>query len=77
MISEHVYAWSSIDPVVLLLAAATLFCIHFLPSFIAFSRRAKNAFLILVLNILFGWTGIIWIVLLLWALKDEPEMRRG
>jgi len=44
--------------------------IHFLPSYIAYSKNHPSKVLILVLNILMGWTGIGWLVLMFWSMKD-------
>lgn len=45
--------------------------IHFLPSYIAFSKDMANKVLILIINILMGWTVIGWIVLMVWVTKKE------
>jgi hypothetical protein len=52
------------------LAALTL--LYFLPTIIA-SNRGHGVAGILLLNLFFGWTGIGWIVLLLWALLSWPR----
>ncbi len=50
---------------------AVLAFLYFLPTLIA-SHRGHDAGGILILNFLFGWTGIGWLVLLLWALLSRP-----
>jgi hypothetical protein len=46
-----------------------LFCLcYFLPGIVALARGHRNAFAIFVLNALLGWTGIGWIVVLIWSL---------
>ena len=44
------------------------FLIYAIPSIIAFRRRHPNRFAILVINIVFGGTGIGWLGALVWAL---------
>ena len=40
---------------------------YFLPWFIALLKKHKSTDTIFVLNLLLGWTGIGWLVLLIWA----------
>ena len=47
--------------------------IHFLPTFVAAVRESRHTFLIFVLNLLFGWTIIGWLVLLIWACVGEDR----
>jgi len=76
MLETYVYTWvNHANPWLLLLIALIFMCVHFLPSFIAFSRDTQNRFLILTFNILVGWTGILWIVLLVWACRDYRYRR--
>lgn len=53
-----------IDLVIFLLAI----CILFIPTFIAYNRKLKRRVACLVVNILFGWTIIVWIPLLIWTM---------
>jgi hypothetical protein len=46
--------------------------LYFLPTIIA-ANRGHHVTGILLLNLLFGWTGIGWIVMLLWALLSYPR----
>jgi Superinfection immunity protein len=48
--------------------------LYFLPTIIA-SNRGHEAAGVLLLNLFFGWTGIGWIALLLWALLSYPPYR--
>lgn len=41
--------------------------LHFIPSFVAFARGHARRGLILLLNVLMGWTIIGWAALLYWA----------
>lgn len=45
--------------------------IYFLPSFIVWKKTKKSATAIFVLNLLAGWTGIGWLIALIWALTDD------
>lgn len=41
---------------------------YLLPTGIAIARNQRTAFPIFLLNFLFGWTGIAWMITLLWAI---------
>ena len=45
--------------------------LFFLPNIVAYSRGHNSAHAILALNILLGWTGIGWIVAMVWALTSN------
>lgn len=50
--------------------------LYLLPSIVAFCRHHQNSPAILILNLLLGWTGIGWVVALVWAsTKVETEVR--
>lgn len=51
------------------LAIITL--LYFLPTIVS-SNRGHSTTGILLLNLFLGWTGIGWIVLMLWALLSTP-----
>jgi hypothetical protein len=46
--------------------------LYFLPTIVA-SNRGHDVAGVLLLNLFFGWTGIGWIALLLWALLSWPR----
>jgi hypothetical protein len=49
------------------------FLIYFIPSFAAYSNKKRSKDAIVALNLLGGWTGILWLVSLIWAMsKDAP-----
>jgi len=53
------------------------FVLYFLPSIFALARSKRDALSIFVVNLLFGWTAIGWVIALVWALKqDVPIMIR-
>lgn len=47
--------------------------LYFVPSVIAFARRADRAAGILALNFLLGWTVLGWIGSLVWAIAAETK----
>ena len=44
-----------------------IFGLYLLPSLISFIRRNKNWLAIFFLNLFLGWTGIGWVVALVWS----------
>ena len=44
--------------------------LYLLPAIIALYRSHRNAPAICVLSILFGWTGLAWIIALIWSFTD-------
>jgi len=58
--------------VIALLVLALIIVIYFLPSIIAGKNKKTNAGAIFALNLLAGWTGVGYIIALIWALcKDK------
>lgn len=56
-----------------MITLALLFALYFLPTIVA-SHRGQRVCGILLLNLLFGWTGIGWFALLLYALLSFPRV---
>ena len=50
--------------------------IYCLPLMIAFHRRHEKYTAIFLLNLFLGWTMVVWVVCLIWALFGSPS-RRG
>ena len=48
--------------------------LYFMPTIVAASRGHGIA-LVLLLNLFFGWTIVVWFVLLIWALVSCPYPR--
>jgi hypothetical protein len=46
--------------------------IYFLPTIVA-TNRGHHFSGIFALNLLFGWTGIGWVAMMLWALLSYPK----
>lgn len=52
---------------------ALLFALYFLPTIVA-SHRGQQVGGVFLLNLVFGWTGIGWFALLLYALLALPRV---
>ena len=51
--------------------------LYFLPSIVALARSKRDLLAIFLLNLFLGWSGIGWIVALVWAVKsDVPAAAR-
>lgn len=48
--------------------------IYLLPSFIAYAQKKHNQRSIFIYNVIFGFTGVSWFVMLIWAMV-EPEKK--
>ena len=48
-------------------------CLYFLPTIIAFNRKHQNAIVILIINFLFGWTFLGWIISIAWSLSAAND----
>jgi hypothetical protein len=53
------------------LAFFGVFAVYFLPFLVAWKRDHNNETPIGLANLFFGWTGIGWIVCLIWAFSDN------
>ncbi|MGD1038437.1 MAG: superinfection immunity protein [Roseiarcus sp.] len=54
-----------------------LLVLYFAPSIIALMRGHLSAAAIFVLNLVFGWTFIGWIIALIWSLTGNTARNRG
>ena len=50
-----------------------LVCLYFMPFIVAAARDHDSYIAVLVVNTLVGWTGIGWIVCMLWAALTPPR----
>jgi hypothetical protein len=57
--------------IILLLVIGTVF--YFLPSAIAAIRQAEHDVAIFAINLLFGWTILGWIAVLVWAVVEKTR----
>lgn len=46
---------------------------YFFPAAVASSRRHRNAGAIFVMNLLLGWSGLFWIIALIWSCTADVE----
>jgi len=56
---------------------AALFIVYFLPGLIGLARKHRNGNAITALNLLAGWTGVGWIIALVWSLTDNVAAKTG
>lgn len=47
--------------------------LYMLPSIVAYYNWHKNGRAIMILNILLGWTVLVWIIALVWASTNNRE----
>jgi len=47
--------------------------VHFLPTIIAAIRNSRHLLAIFLLNLFFSWTGVVWVIALVWAFTSEPK----
>jgi len=50
-----------------LLAVVLIVSFYFLPTLIAFLRQHRNRLAVFLLNLFLGWTGLGWVVSLVWS----------
>jgi hypothetical protein len=60
-------------PIIIALTIALACVFYLLPSIIAAFRDHASAWGIFALNLLLGWSGIVWIVALIWALSNKGQ----
>ncbi|HEY1876597.1 MAG TPA: superinfection immunity protein [Rhizomicrobium sp.] len=52
-----------------------LFVLYWLPTIIAIARHTHSALGVATLNFFLGWTGVGWVLALLWALAASPPQQ--
>ena len=57
----------------LVLLGILLFMLYFLPSYIAFKKNHPNAIIIFIVNLLFGFTLIVWLICLILAIVYQAK----
>lgn len=50
--------------------------LYFVPAIVAFSRKHNSKVAILVVNFVFGWSLVGWIIALVWACTRNTECNR-
>jgi Superinfection immunity protein len=60
-------------PIIIALTIALACAFYLVPAIIAAFRGHSSAWGIFALNLLLGWSGIVWIVALIWALSNKGQ----
>lgn len=47
--------------------------VYLIPTFIAFARENPHRYVVFWLNLFLGWSGIVWVGLLIWAIVVRVE----
>jgi hypothetical protein len=58
------------------LALCAAIYLYFIPFAIAYARRHKYTKSVFLFNLLFGWTGLGWIVLVVWAFAGKKDRKK-
>ncbi len=72
----HNLSYTVIGFTALAVAAILTFVIYFLPWLIARGRDMQNTTLLFWINLLLGWSIIMWIVCLIWAVLGQTRMQK-
>lgn len=64
---QHATVWP-----VLFIAIGAL-CLYLLPSIIGFKRGVSSRFVLLLMNLFVGWTVLMWVVCLIWAVTGATR----
>jgi hypothetical protein len=54
--------------ILLIIVVIISILVYFIPTFIAYSQSHPNKFVIFLVNLFFGMTGIVWVILLIIAI---------
>jgi uncharacterized membrane protein YhaH (DUF805 family) len=65
------------DLMALVIMFGLILVAYCLPSIIAFARRHRNRWVILIINFAFGVTGLGWIIALVWSLNKVDDPVKG
>ena len=65
--------WTDLIPLVWLV----IILIYFAPSLVAFGRQHPNRWLILVINLVFGGSGLGWLISMVWACRALHKSPTG
>ena len=52
-----------------------MFVLYWLPTIIAIARHTHSALGVAALNFFLGWTGLGWVLALMWALAANPTQQ--
>lgn len=56
-----------------LVLLSLIIIVYFFPSIVAINRGHFNSTPIVLTNIFFGWTLVIWLITLIWAFSSNSE----
>jgi membrane protein implicated in regulation of membrane protease activity len=57
----------------IILALCGVLYLYFMPFAIAYARGHKYTKTVFLLNLFFGWTGLVWIALLVWSFTGKKR----
>ena len=55
----------------LFLVLFALVALYFIPTIVAAARHKRNTLAIFLLNLFLGWSGIAWVIALIWAVTVD------
>ena len=61
--------------VFILVLICLLLALIFLPTIIALHYNAENKTWIFLVNFVAGWTGLVWLLTLFWALLEQYDIK--
>lgn len=70
-LSALIYIVTNNGVVGMLFYISLLILFNFIPTIVANKNKHQYTGAICLLNLIFGWTGIVWIILLAWASNDK------
>jgi len=77
IVAQTAAASESVVAVGIVIIGIIVILTYFLPTFIAAMRNHTSTLAIFIVNLVFGASGIGWIVALIWALADNGRNRGG
>jgi hypothetical protein len=71
--SEETAMVSIFGVIFVLIIIVIVFCLYFIPTFVAFSRKHQFKWIIFLINLFTGFTFFGWVGALVWALIDTDQ----
>ena len=71
--SDEEIVVSAFGVIFVLIIIVIIFCIYFIPTFVAFSRKHQFKWIIFLINLFAGFTFFGWIGALVWAFIDTDQ----
>ncbi|GAA3186960.1 MULTISPECIES: superinfection immunity protein [Streptomyces] len=69
----QVFGLSVVEVLVVLVALA----VFFIPTYVAFSRKVENRWLVLAINVVFGGTVLGWVIALILATRKPAAQQQA